>query len=76
MGGSYSVKGDVWSLGLTLMELALGRFPLVEDGSRTFAIFELLNLIVNEPVPGLPKEKFSTEFRTFVSDWFDNLILA
>ncbi|KAJ9100018.1 hypothetical protein QFC19_005836 [Naganishia cerealis] len=26
-GGNYSVKSDVWSLGISLIELALGRFP-------------------------------------------------
>ncbi|KAI5455282.1 MAP kinase kinase (MEK) [Naganishia albida] len=33
-GGNYSVKSDVWSLGVSLIELALGRFPFSneEDG--------------------------------------------
>ncbi|KAI6856709.1 MAP kinase, partial [Hortaea werneckii] len=26
-GGAYTVKSDVWSVGLTLMELAIGKFP-------------------------------------------------
>src|SRR5947209_2453985 len=26
-GGAYSIKSDVWSVGLTVMELAIGRFP-------------------------------------------------
>ncbi|RKO91702.1 kinase-like domain-containing protein, partial [Blyttiomyces helicus] len=26
-GGKYSVQSDVWSVGITLMELALGKFP-------------------------------------------------
>ncbi|KAI8873560.1 Pkinase-domain-containing protein, partial [Ramicandelaber brevisporus] len=32
-GAPYSVKSDVWSLGITLMELALGRYPLSPDGN-------------------------------------------
>ena len=30
-GAQYSVKSDVWSLGISLIELALGRFPFAED---------------------------------------------
>jgi len=32
-GAQYTVKSDVWSLGISLIELALGRFPFSEDGS-------------------------------------------
>jgi mitogen-activated protein kinase kinase len=34
-GAAYTVKSDVWSLGISLIELALGRFPFSEsdDGS-------------------------------------------
>lgn len=31
-GDQYSVKSDVWSLGITIIELALGRFPFAEEG--------------------------------------------
>ncbi|RDB18339.1 Dual specificity protein kinase FUZ7 [Hypsizygus marmoreus] len=32
-GAEYSVKSDVWSLGISLIELALGRFPFSDAGS-------------------------------------------
>jgi len=62
-GGAYSVKSDVWSVGLTLMELAIGRFPFdasdAAAGDRVSAgpmgILDLLQQIVHEPAPNLPK---------------------
>ncbi|KAF9443234.1 Pkinase-domain-containing protein [Macrolepiota fuliginosa MF-IS2] len=32
-GAQYTVKSDVWSLGISLIELALGRFPFAESDS-------------------------------------------
>jgi mitogen-activated protein kinase kinase len=62
-GAQYSVKSDVWSLGLSLLELAIGRFPFDADGSSAgtrasagpMGILDLLQKIVNEPAPRLPK---------------------
>lgn len=30
-GDQYSVKSDVWSLGISVIEVALGRFPFLEE---------------------------------------------
>lgn len=61
-GSPYSVKSDVWSVGLTLMELAIGKFPFsvsTEDGEEEASgpqgILDLLQQIVLEPAPKLPK---------------------
>ncbi|XP_062603159.1 dual specificity mitogen-activated protein kinase kinase 1-like isoform X1 [Saccostrea cucullata] len=111
-GTHYSVQSDIWSLGLSLVEMAIGRYPipppspedlasifgenamaehmeaaktgkplkgvrakdgcpgdfqvLTGDGPLPMAIFELLEYIVNEPPPTLPKGKFSDLFIDFV----------
>ena len=63
-GGKYSVQSDVWSLGISLMELAIGKFPFPPEGI-VLPIFDLLQYIVNEPVPPLPADQFSEEFQDF-----------
>ena len=59
-GGKYSVRSDVWSLALTLMELAIGKFPYVGDEEEEqedgpMGILDLLQQIVHEPAPRLPE---------------------
>jgi mitogen-activated protein kinase kinase len=60
-GEKYTVKSDVWSFGLTIMELAIGKFPFssseqLEDADCAPAgILDLLQQIVHEPAPQLPK---------------------
>ena len=64
-GGAYSIKSDVWSVGLTVMELAIGRFPFDSSdaaaGDRASAgpmgILDLLQTIVHEAAPKLPKSE-------------------
>jgi len=63
-GGKYSVQSDVWSLGISLMELAIGKFPFPPEGI-VLPIFDLLQYIVNEPVPPLPADQFTEEFQDF-----------
>ncbi|CAK7266577.1 MAP kinase kinase (MEK) [Sporothrix epigloea] len=60
-GERYTVKSDVWSFGLTIMELAIGKFPfaaseqLSDAESAPAGILDLLQQIVHEPAPRLPK---------------------
>jgi mitogen-activated protein kinase kinase len=67
-GGVYSVKGDVWSLGIMLYELASGNSAFANENSGQTSILELLQRIVNEQPPSLSvKDGFSPELSNFVS---------
>ncbi|KAF9426352.1 Protein kinase C signaling pathway involved MAPKK protein [Podila epigama] len=62
-GGKYPVQSDVWSLGLTMIEIAQLKNPFPNN----LAPFELLHYIVNQPVPSLPEdEPWSENFRDFL----------
>ncbi|CCK73598.1 mitogen-activated protein kinase kinase PBS2 NDAI_0G06150 [Naumovozyma dairenensis CBS 421] len=62
---TYTVQSDIWSLGLSILEMALGRYPYPPE---TFDnIFSQLSAIVDGPPPQLPSDKFSKEAQDFVS---------
>ncbi|KAJ2781263.1 MAP kinase kinase (MEK) [Coemansia javaensis] len=65
-GGSYTVKTDIWSLGLTLMELALGRYPLRCEG-ESMSLFEMLSYIKTENLPQLSDTEFPPGLCDFVA---------
>lgn len=79
-GGAYTIKSDVWSVGLTVMELAIGRFPFDASdsaaGDRASAgpmgILDLLQQIVHEPAPKLPK---SEAFPAILDDFIAKCLL-
>lgn len=62
---TYSVQSDIWSLGLSILEMALGAYPYPPE---TFDnIFSQLSAIVDGPTPKLPEGKFSADAQNFVS---------
>lgn len=58
----YDFKADIWSLGITALELAQGDAPNSE-----LPAMRVLLVIINQPPPNLAKnEDWSPEFRHFV----------
>ncbi len=63
---TYTVSSDVWSVGLSIIELAKGCYPYPPE---TFAnVFAQLQAIVYGPAPTLPKG-YSPEAHDFVAKW-------
>ncbi|KAF2157571.1 putative MAP kinase [Myriangium duriaei CBS 260.36] len=76
-GQSYTITSDVWSLGITLLEVAQHRFPFPADGNEVqprAGLIDLLTFIVSQPVPKLKDEiggpdgdvKWSENFKYFI----------
>ncbi|XP_055828727.1 mitogen-activated protein kinase kinase 6 [Solanum dulcamara] len=68
-GSTYDYKSDIWSLGMVILECAIGRFPYIqsEDQQARPSFYELLEAIVSSPPPSPPADQFSPEFCSFVS---------
>ncbi|GAU14663.1 hypothetical protein TSUD_97270 [Trifolium subterraneum] len=68
-GSTYDYSCDIWSLGMVVLECAIGRFPYIqsEDQQACPSFYELLQAIVESPPPSAPPDQFSPEFCSFVS---------
>jgi mitogen-activated protein kinase kinase len=73
-GQSYTITSDVWSLGVTLLEVAQHRFPFPADGTEMqpkAGLIDLLTYIVRQPIPVLKDEpehniKWSDNMKYFI----------
>ncbi|KAJ5091305.1 hypothetical protein NUU61_006175 [Penicillium alfredii] len=67
--GTYSVQSDIWSLGLSIIECAMGRYPYPPE---TFTnIFSQLHAIVHGDAPTLPTTGYSDDAHAFVRACMD-----
>ncbi|KAG5459540.1 MAG: kinase-like domain-containing protein, partial [Olpidium bornovanus] len=65
--GVYTVQADVWSLGLSLLEVGRGEYPYPPD--KYDSVFAQLTAIAQGEPPPLSPAKYSFECRDFVSQW-------
>jgi len=63
-GDAYSYSSDIWGLGLSLMQCAIGRFPF----PQTNQAIAMIQYIMSDEPPTLPQDmQFSTEFEDFLN---------
>jgi exonuclease 3'-5' domain-containing protein 1 len=67
-GHPYMNDTDLWSLGLSIVECALGRYPYhdAEGGAKEIGYFDLMDYILTKPAPKLPAT-CSEEMKDFIS---------
>ncbi|KAK9240304.1 kinase-like domain-containing protein [Lipomyces kononenkoae] len=61
---TYTVQSDIWSLGLTLLEIANGSYPYPPETYGN--VFSQLSAIVDGDPPTLPEPRFSHEAVSFI----------
>jgi len=62
-GEAYSYSSDIWSLGLCLITLATGTFPMKLNGG----FWGIFQAVKDENLPMLPPDQFSPELCQFVN---------
>ena len=63
MSKKYSYPGDIWSLGIVMIECATGQYPFGEARS----IINMVEMVAEAEPPSLPDDgRFSDDFREFV----------
>ncbi|CDW76221.1 UNKNOWN [Stylonychia lemnae] len=67
-GEPYFSDTDIWSLGLTLVECALGRYPYPYEGdeSKELGFWDIVSYVSEKDPPKLPST-FSDDFKNFIA---------
>ena len=59
----YDVRSDVWSFGISMIEISTGEFPYHSWKTP----FEQLHQVVMEAPPKLPPNQFTPDFEDFIN---------
>lgn len=59
----YDTRADIWSLGITLVELGTGQYPYKNCSTE----FEVMTTILTQDAPVLSGDQFSENFKSFVN---------
>ncbi|KAK0547333.1 Protein kinase C signaling pathway involved MAPKK protein [Tilletia horrida] len=57
---NYKINSDVWSLGLTLLEVASNRFPFPPEGEPPLGPFDLITYVIAMEIPQLKDDESGT----------------
>ncbi|ODV87300.1 hypothetical protein CANARDRAFT_194385 [[Candida] arabinofermentans NRRL YB-2248] len=68
---TYTVQSDIWSLGLSILEIAKGCYPYPPETYDN--IFSQLSAIVDGEPPTLPEGKYSLEAQDFVKQCLNKI---
>lgn len=70
----YGYEGDVWSIGVVVMECCMGRFPLISEDEKPDWVTLMCSICFEEKKLEMPETDASIELRNFVGrclvrDW-------
>jgi serine/threonine protein kinase len=63
MNAPCSPASDVWALGLSMMEIAMAKFPFPSEAMGSY--FDMMEYIIQQPSPTLPAGVFSSHFEEY-----------